>query len=87
MTGDGGVPVWFDALSGGAGDSPSSVPQCEAFCQHAQLATLLPLEEVIVIGDRKMPTVENQLAWLRLGVSSIGPTTMHDHHQQTLRTL
>jgi transposase len=86
-TGDGGVPVWFDALSGGAGDSPSYVPQFEAFCQHAQLATLLPLEEVIVLGDRKMPTVENQLAWLRLGVSYIGPTTMQDHHQQTLRTL
>jgi transposase len=85
--GDGGVPVWFDALSGGTGDSPTYVPQFEAFCQHAQLATLLPLDEVIVMGDRKMPTVENQLAWLRLGVSYIGPTTMQDHHRQTLRTL
>jgi transposase len=85
--GDGGVPVWFDALSGGAGDSPNYVPQCEAFCQHAQLATLLPLEEVLVIGDRKMPTAENQLAWLRLGVSYIGPTTMQDQHCETLRTL
>ncbi len=86
-TGDGGLPVWFDALSGGAGDSPSYVPQFEAFCQHARLATLLPLKEVIVIGDRKMPTAENQLAWLRLGVSYIGPTTMQDHHRQTLRRL
>jgi transposase len=85
--GDGGVPVWFDALSGGTGDSPTYVPQFEAFCQHAQLATLLPLDEVIVMGDRKMPTVENQLAWLRLGVSYIGPTAMQDHHRQTLRTL
>jgi len=24
---------------------------------------LLPLEEVIVIGDRKMPTADNQQAW------------------------
>jgi hypothetical protein len=86
-TGDGGLPVWFDALSGGAGDSPNYVPQFEAFGQHAQLATLLPLEEVLVIGDRKMPTAENQLAWLRLGVSYIGPTTMQDQHCQTLRTL
>jgi hypothetical protein len=86
-TGDGGLPVWFDALSGGAGDSPNSIPQCEAFGQHAQLATLLPVEEVLVIGDRKMPTAENQLAWWRLGVSSIGPTTMPDQHCQTLRTL
>ena len=63
------------------------MPQFEAFCQHAQLATLLPLQEVIVIGDRKMPTVDNQLAWLRLGVSYIGPTTMQDSHRQALRTL
>src|SRR6266481_4965911 len=85
--GDGGVPVWFDALSGGTGDSPTYVPQFEAFCQHAQLATLLPLDEVIVIGERKMPTVDNQLAGLRLGVSYIGPTTMQDSHRQALRTL
>jgi len=85
--GDGRLPVWFDALSGGTGDSPTYVPQFEAFCQHAQLATLLPLKEVIVIGDRKMPTVDNQLAWLRLGVSYIGPTTMQDSHRQALRML
>jgi hypothetical protein len=85
--GDGGLPVWFDALSGGEGDSPNYVPQFEAFCHHAQLATLLPLDQVIVLGDRKMPTEENQLAWLRLGVGYIGPTTMQDHHRQTLREL
>ena len=37
--GDGRLPVWFDALSGGTGDSPTYVPQFEAFCQHASLAT------------------------------------------------
>jgi transposase len=81
--GDGGLPVWFDALSGGTGDSSTYVPQFEAFCHHAQLSTLLPLEEIMVIGDRKMPTAENQLSWLRLGVSYIGPTTMQDHHRET----
>lgn len=85
--GDGGVPVWCDALNGGEGDSPNYVPQFEALCQHAQLATLVPLHEVIVLGDRKMPTEENQLAWLRLGVGYIGPTTMQAHHRQTLRAL
>jgi hypothetical protein len=85
--GDGGLPVWFDALSGGEGDSPHYVPQFEAFCQHAQLAALLPLEEIIVLGDRKMPTEENQLAWLRLGVGYIGPIMMQSHHHQTLRAL
>ena len=85
--GDSRLPVWFDALSGGEGDSPNYVPQFEAFCEHAKLATLLPLEQVIVLGDRKMPTKENQLSWLRLGVGYIGPTTMQDHHRQTLRGL
>jgi hypothetical protein len=74
--GDGGLPVWFGALGGGGGDSASYVPQFEVFCHHAQLATLLPLDQVIVLGDRKMPTEEDQLAWLRLGVGYIGPTTM-----------
>jgi len=86
-TGDGGLPVWFEALNGGDGDSPQYVPQFEAFCEHARLATLLPLHEVIVIGDRKMPTVENQLAWLRLDVSYIGPLTMQETHRETLRDL
>jgi transposase len=85
--GDGGLPVWFDALSGGEGDSPNYVPQFEAFCEHAQLATLLPLDEVIVLGDRKMPTEKNQLAWLRLNVSYIGPTTMQAHHREVLQEL
>lgn len=63
------------------------MPQFEAFCQHAQLATLLPLDQVILLGDRKMPTEENQLAWLQLGVGYIGPVTMQANHRQTLLQL
>jgi len=87
VSGDGGLPVWFDVLSGGEGDSPNYVPQFEAFCQHARLASWLPLAEIIIIGDRKMPTEGNQLAWLRLGVSYIGPLTMQEQHQQRLNKL
>jgi len=86
-SGDGGLPVWFDALNGGDGDSPAYAPQFEAFCQHAKLATLLPLQEVIILGDRKMPTQENQLIWLRAGIGHIGPVTMQDQDRQTLRRL
>ena len=86
-TGDGGLPVWFDALSGGAGDSPNDVPQFEAFNEHAQLATMLPLAEIIVLGDRQMPTAENQLSWLRMGVGYIGPTTMQNDHRESLAAL
>jgi transposase len=85
--GDGGLPIWADALSGGEGDSPNYVPQFEAFCQHAELATLLPLDQVIVLGDRKMPTEENQLEWFRMGVGYIGPMMMQDHHRQTLQEM
>ncbi|MBM4465488.1 MAG: hypothetical protein FJ014_08060 [Chloroflexi bacterium] len=85
--GDGGLPVWFDALDGGTGDSTTYAPQFAAFCEHARLANFLPLEEVILIGDRKMPTEENQLTWLRLGLGYIGPMTMQEHHCQTLQEL
>jgi len=83
--GDGGLPVWFDTLHGGTGDSPTYVPQCAAFSAHVQLAHFLPLEDMILIGDRKMPTAEHQLTWLRLHLGYIGPLTLQDQHCQTLR--
>jgi len=86
-TGDGGLPVWFDALDGGTGDSTTYAPQFAAFAEHARLANFLPLEEIILLGDRKMPIEENQLTWLRLGLGYIGPVTLQEHHRQTLQEL
>ena len=80
--GDGGVPVWFDMLSGGTGDSTTYAPQFAAFSNHARLARFLPLEDIILMGDRTMPTAENQVTWLRLHLGSIGPITLQDHHRQ-----
>ena len=85
--GDGGLPVWFDVLHGGTGDSTTYAPQCAAFSNHVRLARFLPLEDIILIGDRKMPTAENQLTWLRLNLGYIGPVTLQDQHRQTLRAL
>ena len=85
--GDGGLPVWFDVLPGGTGDSTTYAPQFAAFSDPARLARFLPLEDIILIGDRKMPTAENQLTWLRLNLGYIGPITLQDHHRQTLRDL
>ncbi|RLT45255.1 MAG: DUF4277 domain-containing protein [Chloroflexi bacterium] len=86
-SGDGGLPVWFDTLDGGTADSTTYAPQFASFAEQARLANFLPLEEVILIGDRKMPTEENQLTWLRLGLSYIGPVTLQEHHRQTLQAL
>jgi transposase len=83
--GDGGLPVWFDVLHGGTGDSTTYVPQFAAFSEHVRLAHFLPLEDILLIGDRKMPTADNQLTWLRLNLGDIGPLTLQDHHRQTLR--
>jgi transposase len=83
--GDGGLPVWFDVLHGGTGDSTTYVPQFAAFSEHVRLAHFLPLEDILLIGDRKMPTADNQLTWLRLNLGYIGPLTLQDHHRQTLR--
>jgi len=83
--GDGGLPGWFDVRPGGTGDSTPYAPQCAAFSDHARLARFLPLEDSILIGDRTMPTADNQLTWLRLHLGDIGPLTLQDHHRQTLR--
>ncbi len=83
--GDGGLPVWFDVLPGGTGDSTTYAPQCAAFSDHARLARFLPLEDILLLGDRKMPTAEHPLTGLRLHLGSIGPITLQDHHRQTLR--
>jgi transposase len=83
--GDGGLPVWFDVLPGGTGDSTTYAPQFAAFSAHARVARFLPLEDIILIGDRKMPTADNQVTWLRLNLGYIGPITLQDHHRQTLR--
>lgn len=40
-----------------------------------------------MLGDRKMATAANQLAWNRLGIGYIGPLTMQEHHRETLREL
>ena len=85
--GDGGLPVWFDVLHGGTGDSTTYAPQFAAFSDHAHLARVLPLEDIILIGDRKMPTAENQMTWLRLHLGDIGPMTLQDQHRQSLRAL
>jgi transposase len=85
--GDGGLPVWFDVLHGGTGDSTTSAPQFAAFSDHARRARFLPLEDIILIGDRKMPSAENQLTWLRLNLGYIGPMTLQDQHRQSLRAL
>jgi transposase len=85
--GDGGLPVWFDVLHGGTGDSTTYAPQFAAFSNHAHLARFLPLEDIILIGDRKMPTAENQMTWLRLNLGYIGPMTLQDQHRQRLRAL
>ena len=87
VAGDGGLPVWFDTLNGGTGDSTTYAPQFAAFAEHVQLSNFLPLDQVLLIGDRKMPTEENQLTWLRLNLGYIGPTTLQDHHRQTLQEL
>src|SRR5215831_2464823 len=85
--GDGGLPVWCDVLHGGTGDSTTYAPQFAAFSDHVRLARFLPLEDIILIGDRKMPTAENQLTWLRLKLGYIGPMTLQDQHRQSLRDL
>jgi hypothetical protein len=43
------------------------------------------LEAIILMGDRKMPTAENPMTWLRLHLGYLGPMTLQDQHRQSLR--
>ncbi len=83
---DSGLPVWFDILDGGQGDSPTYAPQFDAFYKHANLSKVLPLNEIILIGDRKM-AINNQLTWLRQGIGFIGPISMQESDKEALKEL
>jgi hypothetical protein len=56
--GDGGLPVWFDVLPGGPGDRPTYAPQGAACSAQARRARFVPLEAIILMGDRTMPTAD-----------------------------
>ncbi|MCP4255781.1 MAG: hypothetical protein GY775_20740, partial [Candidatus Scalindua sp.] len=86
-SGDSGLPVWFETLSGGAGDSPAYVPEFEALCKYAELSTHLPLDEIILIGDRKMATKGNQQIWLRENIGYIDPQTITENDRKALHNL
>jgi hypothetical protein len=83
--GDGGLPVWCDVWPGGPGASPTSAPPCAAFSDHAQRARFVPVEDILLLGDRKRPPAEHQWTWLRLHLGSSAPIPLHDQHRQTLR--
>ena len=63
------------------------MPQCAACSAPVRLARFLPVEALILLGDRKRPPAEPQLPWRRLHLGDIGPVTLHDPHRQTLRDL
>jgi transposase len=87
VCGDGSLPVWSDLLNGGTSDSTTYVPQFEAFLKHTELAGQLPLDQMLLIGDSKMPSQENQLTWLRIGVGYIAHLSMEESHQKALKKL
>jgi hypothetical protein len=85
--GDGGLPVWFEVRPGGAGDRTPYAPPCAACSAQARLARCLPVEDSILMGDRKRPTAANQWTWWRRKLGDIGPMTLPAHHRQSLRAL
>jgi hypothetical protein len=83
--GEGGLPVWLDVLPGGPGASTTSAPPCAACSAPARLARLVPWEDILLMGDRNMPTADNPWPWLRLPLGSIAPLTLPDQHRPTRR--
>ena len=85
--GDSGLPVWFNILDGGQADSPVYAAEFDAFYKAASMKDILLLHEIILIGDRKMATKDNQLTWLRQGIGFIGPISMQQKDKEALQAL
>src|SRR3989449_1330875 len=78
-----GLTCWMAVLGIARRTRPNVQPSAT---MSAWLASCL-WRTLSSLGDRKMPTAENQLTWLRLNLGYIGPMMLQDQHRQTLRAL
>ena len=70
VTADGGVPLFYQALDGNTSDSVCYTPHLDAF--QAELGITKPL----VVGDSKLVSHNNMMAFCRAGAIFIGPATL-----------
>jgi len=81
VTTDGGVPLWYEALNGNTGDSVCYTPHLDAFQQE------LGITKPLVVGDSKLISHNNMIAFCRAGAQFIGPATLDTTEKKRLKRL
>lgn len=81
VTSDGGVPLWYDALDGNTNDSVSYLPHLSA------LSNTLGIASPLIVGDSKLVSNNNMIAFCRADAFFIGPATLDENGKKKLYKL
>jgi len=77
-TADGGVPIWYDAIDGNTSDSVCYLPHLEA------LENELGITSPLIVGDSKLVSNSNMIAFCRAGAFFIGPASLDKTEKKRL---
>jgi transposase len=76
---DGALPAWYQVADGNAAD-------CRAYPAHlAAVREHLQLDQPLMIGDSKLVTRSNMLAFCRVNARFVGPTRLAEVDREVLR--
>ncbi len=79
VTADGALPAWYCVADGNAAD-------CRAYPAHlAAVREHLQLDQPLMIGDSKLVTRSNMLAFCRVNARFVGPTSLTEADREILR--
>ena len=78
---DESIPVWYDALDGNTGDNTCYVPHLEA------LENELGITSPLVVGDSKLVSKNNMIAFCRASSYFIGPASVDKKEKERLLKL
>jgi transposase len=81
VTADGGIPIWYDAIDGNTSDSVCYLPHLEA------LKNELGITSPLVVGDSKLLSLSNMIAFLKAGAFFIGPASLDKNERKRLLKL
>ena len=70
VSADGGVPLWYEALDGNRADSVCYTPHLDALQQE------LGISAPLIVGDSKLVSTSNMIAFCRAKATFIGPASL-----------
>jgi len=78
VTADGSIPTWYEALDGNTTDSVCYVPHLEA------LKSELGMTSPLIVGDSKLVSKNNMIAFCRAGAFFIGTASLNKDEKKRL---